>query len=219
MLTPFTGLPPDASHLAPGSFFLRKIEGWTGRWVSAGQAFIRGGSNWTHAGLILNDEQIIQAQPGGAVILPATDLWHHGSTLISDAPMQIWKSKQKFDSAAVADLTELGKRDEIVGKARYLEGVPYSILDYLAITMTELKIPGWKLVRARVEDSKHLICSALVDRAYSWADIHLFDDGRLPGDVTPFDLESYVLRYQGSRIARIAEAAGAPRTVLKGALP
>jgi hypothetical protein len=43
-------------------------------------------------------------------------------------------------------------------------------------------------VRDFVADEGHLICSQLVDEAYLRAGVHLFDDGRLPGDVTPGDL-------------------------------
>jgi hypothetical protein len=39
-----------------------------------------------------------------------------------------------------------------------------------------------------IADSGHLICSQLVDLCYLRAGAHLFDDGRLPGDVTPGDL-------------------------------
>jgi hypothetical protein len=47
------------------------------------------------------------------------------------------------------------------------------------------------LIRKRVEDSKHLICSAFVDRVMDRAGIHLYDDGRLSGDVTPSDLNAW----------------------------
>jgi hypothetical protein len=33
-----------------------------------------------------------------------------------------------------------------------------------------------------------MICSQLVDRCYDIAGVHLFDDGRKPGDVSPGDL-------------------------------
>jgi hypothetical protein len=115
-----------------------------------------------------------------------------------------------------AEEGEWNKRTEICGKARFLEGTPYSYLDYLAITVAELArtkrgkhIGGW--LGDRVEESKHLICSALVDRAYLWCDVHLFDDGRMPGEVTPFDLEQYVLHYEAERMSR--RVAATPVTV------
>jgi hypothetical protein len=208
-------LPRDWTELKPGSFFLRKIQGSTGRWVAAGQAFVRGGSNWTHAGLVLDHGQLIQAEPGGARIIQAETLWDDHPVLVSDAPMQRWlagSTPASFEPGADLVAEEI-KRVEIVGKARYLEHVPYSFLDYVVIGLSEIwqdktgkKVTGW--LRNRVEDSQHLICSALVDRAYSWADIHLFDDGRLPGDVTPWDLEQYVLRYEGERLSQRAAEHG-----------
>jgi hypothetical protein len=72
------------------------------------------------------------------------------------------------------------------------KGTPYSWLDYLALAWAEWKLPGWKLLRNYVEDSGHLICSAYVDRVYSDSGIHLYTDPpRLPGDVTPGDLDLY----------------------------
>ena len=37
-----------------------------------------------------------------------------------------------------------------------------------------------------------MICSQLVDQCYLEAGIHLYDDGRDPGDVTPADLAELV---------------------------
>lgn len=199
------GIPPTSEELLPGSFFMRRIDGWTGRWVGAVQAFVRGGSNFTHAGLILDDGQIIEAEPGGANIKSVDTLYEHNPIMVSDAPMQRWLDTTVFPLYLGArEEAEWNKRAEIVGKARYLNGVGYSFLDYAALAMAEWKVPGWKFVRDRVESSQHLICSALVDRAFSWAEIHLYDDGRLPGDVTPWDLENYVLRYEGERLSRLA---------------
>jgi hypothetical protein len=205
----FSPLPPSVDELIPGSFFMRRIEGWTGRWIAVGQALIRGGSNFTHAGIVLDGEQIIEAEPGGARIKPAQSLWEHaGPVMVSDAPMQRWLEAQVFPRLLGAEYeAEMRKRAEIVGKARYLNGIGYSFLDYLALAMAEAKIPGWQLVRDRVESSQHLMCSALVDRAYAWAEVHLFDDGRLPGDVTPWDLEQYVWQQRADHMRRLVEEA------------
>lgn len=188
---------------------MRRIEGWTGRWVGAVQAFVRGGSNFTHAGIVLDREQIIEAEPGGAKIKPAQSLYEHADpVMVSDAPMQRWLEVQIFPMVLGADYeAEMRKRAEICGKARYLDGIGYSFLDYVALAMAEAKVPGWQLVRDRVESSQRLICSALVDRAYSWAGVHLFDDGRLPGDVTPWDLEQYVWQQKADYMRRLAEEA------------
>jgi len=46
--------------------------------------------------------------------------------------------------------------------------------------------PGWLL--DYVAGTGHIICSQLVDQCYLDAGVHLFDDGRFVGDVTPGDL-------------------------------
>jgi len=43
-------------------------------------------------------------------------------------------------------------------------------------------------VRRRLANPKRLECSQLVDAAYLEAGVHLFSDGRIPGDVAPSDL-------------------------------
>lgn len=201
-----TGLPPDPSHLVPGSFFLRKIDGPMGRFIAMGQSLLRGGSNYTHAGIILDSGLMIEAEPGGAKIRQVEGLWDHEPVLISDAPVRRWAQTTRFPALlGAAEEATVSKRLEIVGKARLLEGTPYSFLDYLAMAAVEFDWPGARWLRDRVEDSQHLICSALVDRVYSWCGVHLFDDrpyrwdpskSRVPGDVTPWDLEQFVLTYQ-----------------------
>lgn len=168
----------------PGMFFLTQIGGFTGRWVAAAQAFVRGGSMWTHAGLVLDNGWVIQAEPGGSRLVKIDTLLDGRTILFSDAPIQRWMETHP-------DVDEAWIRHHVAQVGRCLVGFPYSFLDYLALALAEWKVPGWQLVRRRVETSKHMICSALVDRAYSYAGINLYDDGRLPGDVTPGDLDLY----------------------------
>jgi hypothetical protein len=47
-----------------------------------------------------------------------------------------------------------------------------------------------------------LICSQLVDRACELAGVHLFDDGRLSGQVTPGDLYTLGLKLNAADTAR-----------------
>lgn len=63
-------------------------------------------------------------------------------------------------------------------------GTPYSFLDYLSLALLHLGLPR-ALTARRVTDSGHMICSQLVDTVLTRAGVHLFDDGRLPQDVTP----------------------------------
>lgn len=172
--------------LTPGSFFLTRQSGRNGRLVAAGQALVRGASTFTHAGIVLTDGEMLEGLPGGARISPVDRLFGSGPLLVCDRPVREYVERHNYSPGI-----EGWMRNRVVQTARAMEGIPYSWLDYVAIGMAEARLPGWKLVRARVESSERLICSALVDRAYSWAGVQLFDDGRLCGDVTPWDLAEY----------------------------
>lgn len=74
--------------------------------------------------------------------------------------------------------------DAVAYAARQYIGVPYSFADYAAIAGVHFGIENG-LVRRYVTSSKHMICSQLADQALCDAGFHVFDDGRLPQDVTP----------------------------------
>jgi uncharacterized protein YycO len=153
----------------PGDFALTRIGGLTGRFIAAGQYLVGDGSPVQHALVYVGNGQIVQAMPGGAELIPLED---------ANEPY-VWSSGK-------IELTT-SERVRICGAARGLVGTPYSFLDYGSIALAHYHVrPAW--VRDFVADSGHLICSQLVDEAYLRAAVHLFDDGRLPGDVTPGDL-------------------------------
>ncbi|KUN16541.1 hypothetical protein AQJ23_44925 [Streptomyces antibioticus] len=153
----------------PGDFALTKIGGFTGRFVATGQWLVGDAAPVQHAFIYVGNGEIVQAMPGGAELIPLEE---------ANEPV-VW-STGKIPLTAV-------DRVRIVGAARGLVGTPYSFLDYASIALAHYRVrPAW--VRDFVADSGHLICSQLVDEAYLRADVHLFDDGRLPGDVTPGDL-------------------------------
>lgn len=128
-------------------------------------------SKFTHAYIVLDDETVIAAQPGGARVDSLSD----------------YKNKAIYIQR---DLTE-EQRAAIVAEARSLEGLPYSFLDYLAIALARLGIkPQW--LKNYIANTGHMICSQLCDEVYRRAGINLFNDGRLPQEVTPGDL-LYVL--------------------------
>jgi uncharacterized protein YycO len=77
-------------------------------------------------------------------------------------------------------------------------GDPYSWVDDLCIGLADLF--GWHVpaaVRRRLARPDRLMCSQLVDVAYLEAGVHLWDDGRIPGDVAPSDLLDLI---QGRRV-------------------
>lgn len=153
----------------PGDFALTRISGITGRFVAAGQALIGDASPVQHAFVYVGDGQIVQAMPSGAELI----------RLEEASPVVQW-------STGHFDLTP-EQRALVSAHAIWLVGTPYSFLDYASIALAHYRIrPAW--VRDFVADTGHMICSQLVDEVYLRAGVHLFDDGRLPGDVTPGDL-------------------------------
>jgi hypothetical protein len=153
----------------PGDFALTKISGITGAFINAGQYLIGDGAPVQHAYVYVGGRMIVQAMPGGAELIHLEDanepvVWSTGRIVLTPE-----------------------ERTRIILAAHDLVNTPYSFLDYASIALAHYRIrPRW--VRDFVADSDHLICSQLVDEAYLRAGVHLFDDGRLPGDVTPGDL-------------------------------
>lgn len=153
----------------PGDFALTKISGVTGRLVAAGQALIGDAAPVQHAFVYVGGGRIVQAMPGGAECIRLEDA----------SPAVVW-------STGVVPLTD-EERLLIRSQAWYLVGTPYSYLDYVSLGLAHFRVrPAW--VRDYVASTGHMICSQLVDEVYLRAGVHLFDDGRLPGDVTPGDL-------------------------------
>lgn len=177
------------SDLKPGSFFLVSVQGLAGFGIGLGQALAGAPSRYEHCGLILDsDGTVLEAEPGGARIANLSE-YAGRPLLVSDGPVQqfIAAHGSAVRPGFSTSVVESAIRNTVVREARALIGVPYSGLDYAALAALHLHLPS-KWIRQRVESSHHLICSALVDRAYMNAGISLFDDGRHVGDVMPADL-------------------------------
>jgi len=152
----------------PGDFGLVPLPGAVGKMISLGErlngdAF----SNFDHAFLLLRDNRIIEAEPGGARIMPADE---YGDTVL-------WSYWTLTDP----------QRAAIVSEAWKYVGTPYSAADYFALAAKRLHLPAPGL-RRYVASSGHMICSQLVDQIYQDAGLQIFDDGRWCGYVTPADL-------------------------------
>jgi cell wall-associated NlpC family hydrolase len=153
----------------PGDFELTKIAGEGGELIRIGQLLNGDGfEDYEHARLYLGGGQVLEAEPGGARIVPVGDygdgLWSTGKILLTDA-----------------------QRTAIVKAAHGYVGVPYSAADYFALAAHRLHIPAPGL-ETYVASSGHMICSQLVDRCYQDAGVQLFDDHRWCGYVTPGSL-------------------------------
>lgn len=147
-----------------GDFFVIHTEGWAGRLI---RLVTR--SDVNHAGIYVGNGTIIEARPSGAGTAGVPTGAHWSSLPLSD-----------------------GDRAAIVDAAKSLVGTPYSWVDVVCIGLADLF--GWhvpEFVRTRLNRRSRLMCSQLVDTAYLKAGIHLFSDGRIPGDVAPSDLEAF----------------------------
>lgn len=157
----------DGEGPQPGDFRVVPVGGWGGLGIEVGQ--LANGEGWTrhdHAEVYLGGGQVASAHPSGPGIRPYTE--------VAGA---VW-------SSGVIALTD-GQRAGIVGWCREHADVRYGWTDYAALTLHRLRVNDPALKR-RIGSSGRLICSQYVDLAYNaGGDVHLFDDGRWPGYVTP----------------------------------
>lgn len=173
--------PPVAlAEPQPGDFTCVPIPGWAGLGIEVGQ-FLDGEKfqPYEHAEVYVGQPDAdgpfgytVSAYPSrkGRVPLPCPPALLPGS---------LWSSGIIAVSTA--------QRDAIVAWSAAHEHVGYSGLDYAALVIHRLRIPAPHLKRY-IESTAHLICSQFVDTAYDQAGVHLFDDKRWPGYVTPGDL-------------------------------
>jgi len=151
-----------------------------------------GEGNWlkakvNHAGLYVGPTRQF---PEGA-ILEALRRVRYSSIL--SYPGAIWSTGR-----LPADLTPTPlQRRRIVDYAESRIGDKYNILDLLAVGLAQERmghhVDGDEWWVKRLSDDHREICSQLVDAAWQYAGIHFFRDGRLPGLVTPNDLDGLLL--------------------------
>lgn len=170
------------SEMLPGDFYLTRIGGGTGVFITLAQWAIGDLSRYSHAGIYLGDcygdghHYVAEAMPGGLQINKLDK--YHGKELVHS----------RFE------LTP-DQRNLIVALALAKEGTPYSYLGYLYVGLSAFKhCPQW--VKDQVSSSDALFCSQFVDWCYSEAGVKLFDDDRIYLDVTPGDLARLVAEYQ-----------------------
>ncbi|MFI9045925.1 hypothetical protein [Streptomyces sp. NPDC053427] len=164
------------THPLPGDIGLTQISGVTGQLIRFGQWINKDGfADYEHAFLVLPDDRLLEAEPGGARIGALTR--YSGANVLYVCP---------------SGLTER-QRTALCEAATAYVGVPYSFLDYFAIAAHRfhLPVPG---LRRYVASTRHMICSQLVDQCYQDAGVHLFDDHRWPGYVTPMALYNLLAR-------------------------
>jgi len=156
------------------------MSGAGGRLIRFGQWLNNDGfEDFEHAFVALPGNMIVEAEPGGARIVPlryAGAYWCEG----------IYGLLAGVDPAVI-DV-----------KARQLKGVPYSWLDYGALFTHRLHVPVPGL-RSYIADSGHLICSQLADLLYQRLGAQIFADNRWNGYVTPGALYKRDLQLREAR--------------------
>lgn len=145
-----------------------------------------------HVGVVtaVNPLRLVQAMPSGAEEVEiGSDYWNPSCIYVRPG------YKSEYTPPRVARF------------ARSYIGVPYSFLDYVAIAgrhVFALKPTQRTPFDRYVSSTKHMICSQLADQALSDAGFHVFDDGRIPQDVTPAALYSALLDMPGTQICSSA---------------
>jgi hypothetical protein len=189
MTSPATG--PYGKFPNVGDFEVMHIGGEGGRLIHLGEILNGSGfADFEHARLYLGDGKVVQAEPGGATIVPF-DL-HDGG---------MWSTGIITPPASMRPL--IAKYGYQCGPHDGQPGVGYSALDYFALGAHRLRLhPLDNLLKARVASSQHLICSQLVDWCYMMAGFQLFDDKRWPGYVTPTDLANLITGNEKTKVSR-----------------
>lgn len=151
--------------IAAGTIGLVPMGGAGGRVIRVLQwANNDGFEDFEHAFVALPGNMIIEAEPGGARIVP-----------LRYAGVHWCEGIYGLLNAAAAD---------VAMAAQGLKGVPYSWLDYGALFTHRLHVPVPGL-QSYIASTGHQICSQLCDELYLRLGAHVFEDGRWPGYCTP----------------------------------
>lgn len=111
-----------------------------------------------------------------------------------DGAEEIELTAQHWTAAYVYVLPKYasGQGAAVAKAAHWLEGTPYSFLDYAALTAHAfggnrgyVPLPERTALERYISNTGHMICSQLADECLRRAGVQVFRDGRLPQDVMP----------------------------------
>lgn len=166
-----------------GDFFVYRSNGLMGkiiRWVTS--------SSVNHAGIYVGGGKVVEAKIGGAAY---NTLEYYKDALWStdSLPAHLVPTDIQRVTIALAANAELGVKYGIldilaIGLAQRRLG------DLVAVTQEALDKEPWLVRKAveRIQNMNKLICSQLVDHDWNIAGVHLFEDGRIEGLVSPGNL-------------------------------
>jgi hypothetical protein len=175
--------------LRPGDIILLQIKGWVCRAVWFMQLVNGDASKWTHVAIVLDDDTVFEAQPGGAVITPLAEYADRTARIVRfyQEPGRLAGLAVPYRLRALDDVLTDNRRREIVATARRHVDIGYNWGTYVYLAAYRVGIrPRW--LKNRVQNDERLICSQAADLIYDLCNVHLFADQRMPYDVTPGDL-------------------------------
>ena len=202
--------------LRPGDLMFGPIHGGVGLGVGAAQLLLAtaepgnvlklGPKKWwrkRHCGVIVASSSsvyaesvtskygggpmLVQAEPRGIEMVEISELTHWNEEYVYIRP--VYEPGNSF---------EVGYKNRSQGfkvayHAKQYVGRPYDFATYGAIPLYRSHLGRSERIKRIISDTTTMMCSRLVDAALCEAGFHLFDDGRLPGDVTPSELYRRVL--------------------------
>lgn len=153
------------------------------------------GSLWKNhpheTGIIIAPE-LVQAVPRGAERIEMRQ-WKHWTL----RHVYIRPAYRHDDDEALGHQVPTQAFDAVWAAKKYV-GTPYNFLTYGKLAASKLGLPISRRVLERwISTRRDMMCSQLVDQALADAGYHVFDDGRLPQDVTPADLYLGLLALPG----------------------
>lgn len=190
---------PPGTVVQPGDFACVPVNGQAGALIRLGELLNgHGFSQYQHAEIYVGTAgQLLQFQQRMKLELPMpapfgyTMSAYPGGARLKSLPCRPGDLHGSLWSSGAISLAA-SERTAVVEAALSLRGVPYSALDYFALALHHFGISDPALQR-KIESSKSLICSQLVDKAFQLAFIQLFTDHRWNGYVTPADLAGLIM--------------------------
>lgn len=173
--------------LIAGDIILLRIKGVVGLIIWLLQFLNKDTSRWTHAGLVLPDGKLFEAQPGGAVISNLDDYSDRPAVIVKHYQAVIPGRPGDYELRDLAPVLTDEVRRHICERAAEMTGIGYNWGTYAYLALYRFGVrPRW--IKDRVKDDDRVICSQAVDLIYDLEGVHLLSDGRMPYDVTPGDL-------------------------------
>jgi hypothetical protein len=173
--------------LKPGDIGFTRIGGRLGWWIALGQALTGDANRFTHVFVVLDNDEVAEAMPSGARIQPFE---------------REYKSEVAYIKVGLTPEQRTALVEHLRGRMALPGGIKYSFADYLALALAHFGVKAKKL-RDYIAKSSRQICSQLADYELCNVGYHVFNDGRLPQDVTPGALFFELLELTGNDIVMI----------------